>query len=973
MEMTMKTANKDWRANEHWMDGDFDLNSIFPGKSEMARLMRAFDWSTSEIGIPEKWPESLKAAVRICVGSRNPIVIWWGRTALTQIYNDGYMRILTAAKHPKWLGRSGAACWSEIMETMGPLWEQVLATGEATWFEDFLYIMNRNLPREECYFTFSYSALRNDSGVIDGILCICYETSSRVIGDGRLKTLRDLGRIVAVAKTQELACKAAADILAANPGDIPFSLLYLLEDDVREARLVATSGFERQNEAGPDKIDLKEPTEHSGWPLKQVLESGSAVVVSGLQKRFGKLPGGLWPECPESAIILPITSAGQCRGFMVAGFSARRIADADYRSFFDLVAGHISTAVTNARAYEEERKRAEALAEIDRAKTAFFSNVSHEFRTPLTLMLGPLEATLARVGGIPDNVRQELAVAHRNAMRLLKLVNTLLDFSRIESGRIQASYEAVDLAQLTAELASNFRSAMERAGLRLIIHCPPLGQPVWVDGEMWEKIVLNLLSNAFKFTFEGEVEVTLTLSRAAARPASHKGAKTQPLVELRVRDTGTGIAESDLPHIFKRFHRIRGARARSHEGSGIGLSLVEELVKLHGGKIDVTSMLGKGTTFCVRIPIGSAHLPRERLNAARRQSSTALGAAPFVEESLRWLPTGQTTSSGPVIPEPRPSSEAVNFPLGTILLADDNADMRDYVRRLLTGQYEVQSVPDGQSALRAIRDHIPDLVLADIMMPGMDGLELLRAIRSDSRARQTPIILLSARAGEESKVEGLDAGADDYLVKPFTARELLARVKAHVSLAQERRRATEQAARIDQAEKANKEIGAARRAALNVLEDAVEARDRAERLNRELRASEHRFLKFVEDSAQAVWETNAAGEVVVDSPSWRACTGQTFGEYKGFGWLNAVHPDDRKYAERQWREAVASGHNVSAEFRLKHAKGGWRWTNVRAMPFLNPDGSIEKWLGINLDVRTRKNAQGTSRVKHTGRVREPGL
>jgi hypothetical protein len=186
------------------------LESIFPGNSEMARLMRAFDWSSTEVGIPEKWPESLRAAVRICVGSRNPIVIWWGKTALSQIYNDGYMRILTAAKHPQWLGRSGAECWSEIMETMGPLWEQVMATGEATWFEDFLYIMNRNLPREECFFTFSYSALRNDSGIVDGILCICYETTSRVIGDGRLRTLRDLGRTVAIAKAPEESCILAA-------------------------------------------------------------------------------------------------------------------------------------------------------------------------------------------------------------------------------------------------------------------------------------------------------------------------------------------------------------------------------------------------------------------------------------------------------------------------------------------------------------------------------------------------------------------------------------------------------------------------------------------------------------------------------------------------------------------------------------------------------------------------------------------
>jgi hypothetical protein len=357
MPQAPRQREQELSENERRLRGGLD--SIFPGNSEMARLMRAFDWSTSEVGVPEKWPESLKAAVRICVGSRNPIVIWWGRTALTQIYNDGYMRILTAAKHPHWLGWSGAECWSEIMETMGPLWEQVLATGEATWFEDFLYIMNRNLPREECYFTFSYSALRNDAGIVDGILCICYETTSRVIADGRLRTLRDLGRTVATERTAEEACKSAAKILKGNPADIPFSLLYLLEDDQHQARLVATTGFASESDASPQLIDLTSAV--ATWPLKHVLDTGSTELVTDLSNRFGRLPGGWWPESPEAALIVPIVSAGQFRGFLVAGLSPRRIEDADYRSFFDLIAGHVSTAIGNATAYEEERKRAEAL------------------------------------------------------------------------------------------------------------------------------------------------------------------------------------------------------------------------------------------------------------------------------------------------------------------------------------------------------------------------------------------------------------------------------------------------------------------------------------------------------------------------------------------------------------------------------------------------------------------------------------
>jgi signal transduction histidine kinase len=576
------------------MSGAENLESIFPGTSEMARLMRAFDWSTSEIGVPENWPESLKAAVRICVGSRNPIVIWWGKKALAQIYNDGYMQILTSAKHPQWLGRSGAECWSEIMGTMGPLWEQVMATGEATWFEDFLYIMNRNLPREECYFTFSYSALRNDSGIVDGILCICYETTSRVIGEGRLQTVRDLGRTVAIAKTPEEACMLAADVLAGNPRDLPFSLFYLLNENATEAHLIASSGLVGESEAVPQTIDMMPSADTDGWPFKRVLDSGSAETVSNISNRLAQLPTGAWPETPETALIVPIKSAGQTRGLLVAGFSTRRVIDDNYRSFFDFIAGHISTAVTNATAYEEERKRVEALAELDRAKTIFFSNISHEFRTPLTLLLGPLEDEIRKSPEKSPN----LEIVRRNATRLLKLVNTLLEFSRAETSRVKAMYRPTDLAALTTDLASNFQSLMEKAGLEFRVQCQRLREAVYVDRDMWERIVLNLVSNAFKFTFTGSVTVAL--------------GKAGDGVVLSVSDTGTGIPERELPKIFDRFHRIEGAKGRTLEGTGIGLALVRDLVNLHGGSISVESEVGRGSTFKVTIPFGKEHLPKDK-------------------------------------------------------------------------------------------------------------------------------------------------------------------------------------------------------------------------------------------------------------------------------------------------------------------------------------------------------------------------
>jgi signal transduction histidine kinase/DNA-binding response OmpR family regulator len=465
---------------------------------------------------------------------------------------------------------------------------------------------------------------------------------------------------------------------------------------------------------------------------------------------------------------------------LVAAASARLALDDDYRGFLELVTGQIGTAVASARQFQEAKERAAALAELDRAKTVFFSNVSHEFRTPLTLLLAPLEEAAADPGLAPEQ-RERLELARRNAFRLLKLVNTLLDFSRIEAGRAEASYEPTDLAELTRDVASVFRSAVERAGLRFVVDCPRLQEPVYVDRDLWEKIVLNLVSNAFKFTFEGEIEVRLRARRRA--------------VELTVRDTGTGIPEEEVPRLFERFHRIRGARARTHEGTGTGLALVQELVRLHGGSIEVATEVGKGTAFTVRLPLGHRHLPADRLGVERALASTATGAAPYVAEALAALRDPEA-----VLDPGAPEAPAVVDRSRRILLADDNADMREYVARLLGERWTVETVGDGVAALDAARARPPDLVVADVMMPGLGGFELLRELRAEPATSAVPVLLLSARAGEEAAVEGLEAGADEYLVKPFSARELVARVASQLELAriraQARRLEHEHAARL---------------------------------------------------------------------------------------------------------------------------------------------------------------------------------
>jgi signal transduction histidine kinase/DNA-binding NarL/FixJ family response regulator len=593
------------------------------------------------------------------------------------------------------------------------------------------------------------------------------------VGARRLETLRKLGIRAQETRTVEAACQHAAAVLSENPRDIPFAAIDLVDAAATKATMSAAVIPEGEHLL-LRSVSLSADDPFSPWPLTSVLRTKSPVEIGDLESFGVRIPGKTWPELVAKTIVLPMYSAPETlAGILVAGVGPRRPWNAAYRTFFDLVAGHVGVAISDARAYEHERQRAEALAEIDRAKTLFFSNVSHEFRTPLTLMLGSLEDLLAKAEGEinPEN-RAVLNVAHRNARRLLKLVNTLLDFSRIEAERVQASYHPTDLATLTEDLASSFRSVAEKAGLRLAVQCPPLAQPVYVDRDMWEKIVLNLISNAFKFTFEGDIAVNLG-------PSSDGQS-----AELTVRDTGTGIAPSEIPRLFERFHRVQGAQSRTYEGTGIGLALVQELAKLHGGEVSVESEPQRGSAFTVRIPFGTAHLPRERIGAGATLASTATQAEAYIEEALRWLPDiGELVAPDRESSAPRERDEK----RARVLLVEDNADMRDYLKRLLIPHYDVMAAANGQEALHLISVEPPDLVLSDIMMPVLDGLGMLDAIRTNSATNTLPVILLSARAGEEARVQGLAARADDYLVKPFTARELLARVEVHLSLAHMRK------------------------------------------------------------------------------------------------------------------------------------------------------------------------------------------
>lgn len=885
--------------------GDADLTTAasaadgwLAGGGEMGALVRSIDWSETALGSVQTWPQSLRTSVSTCLNSRFPILIWWGPDFI-KIYNDAYRPIL-GDKHPQSMGQAARACWPEIWHIIGPMLEGVLLRGEATWSENQLLFLERRGFSEECYFTFSYSPIRNESGGVGGVFCAVTETTGNVLGERRLRTLRDLAACAATIRSEQETWKSLIETLTDNRHDIPFALLYRADSDHTRAHLAGALRMEAGGAHAPFTIDLS-AGEDVLWSLSRVASEDKPVLLEEMPIQGSS----------QSALVLPLARPGiSAYGFLIAGISGRRPFDDDYCDFLTMVADRILTGLSNARAYDEEKRRVEALAEIDRAKTIFFTNVSHEFRTPLTLMLGPVEDLLARgATDLSPATKDQLELVNRNGLRLLRLVNTLLDFSRMEAGRMQASFVPTDLASLTAELAGLFRSAIERAGLRLLVDCRPLPEPVSVDRDMWEKIVLNLLSNAFKFTFDGDISVTVQ------QVGQH--------AELRVRDTGIGIPPEGLPRLFERFHRISQARSRTHEGSGIGLALVQELVKLHGGSIQVDSRMGGGSTFIVTVPIGTAHVPSDRIGLDRNGVSTALGAGPFVEEALRWLPEGEdglghdfeSTSQQPSEPALAEGAEGESS-APRILVADDNADVRHYIARLLAERYQVETVPDGKAALQAIRRQRPDLIVTDVMMPNLDGFGLLREVRANPDSKTIPVIMLSARAGEESQVQGLEQGADDYLIKPFTARELLARVDAHVNMALIRR-------------------------------DAAEA----------IRESEQRFRRMADHAPVMVWVTDQDGACTFLSKSWYEFTGQTPGTGLGFGWLEAVHPDDRGPSAELFLEANRRREAFRLEYRLKCHDGNYYWHIDAATPFLSEREQFLGFIGSCIDVSERKRAE----------------
>lgn len=726
-------------------------NHFLAGGGEMGEHIRHFDWSKTSLGDPEHWDPSLKTIVRIMLTSQQPIWIGWG-SDLIKLYNDPYKAIV-GGKHPHALGQPALEVWKEISDVMKPLLHKVMYENEGTYTESQLLIMHRNGYPEETYYTFSYSPVPGADGKTAGMICYNTDDTGRMINERALRTLRELGTMSGKNSLTEIYT-TALDTLAANQHDFPFCIISTIDRNGLRATTLAARGIDKNHPEIPAYIELKDDDERF---LTRAVKENRLVYFEN-KGQWQDLPAGTWNVSPHAFVHLPISV--NSRKYPVAvltlALNPFRKFDASYQNFVQLVADQISMESCKVLNIEGERKRAQELEELDQAKTLFFSNISHEFRTPLTLILGPIEEILNRsYSELTPMEKNKLTTIHNNALRLLRLVNSLLDFSRIETGRQKVQFSQVDIIGLTQNLASNFRSLAEKANLQLVIKTDAFMPPVYLDKNMWEKIVFNLLSNAYKYTLAGSITVELTSNENYAI--------------LKIKDTGVGIPENELPLIFERFHRVQQTQGRTHEGTGIGLSLIKELVHIHQGIIMVESQLGQGSCFIVKIPLGKEHL-----------SSQQLSQLEYVQEDVSsniYIDHPELLLAEAIYEE---TTEQPQQELHTVMVVDDNADMRFYLKSLLDKRYNIVTANNGLDALHKIIQAKPDLVLSDIMMPIMDGVGLLREIKKNMVTKNIPVIFLTARAGEESRIEGWDTGADDYLVKPFSSRELLARINAQI-------------------------------------------------------------------------------------------------------------------------------------------------------------------------------------------------
>ncbi|KAK4687012.1 hypothetical protein P7C73_g3098, partial [Tremellales sp. Uapishka_1] len=786
------------------------MNLTINGKSmDVHVLMETTDWSQTPLGPREFWPQSLKTI--------------------------------------------------EIWASIGPLSELVLSGTPVYKEDDFLLF--KQLPHQgtrtyEMYHSWMWVPVVQEDGSFGGLWNATIDTTKKVLAERRLIPVREMGERTSIARTMKELDEAVIEILSANPKDVPFAALYHVErseNDERTARqVVATKsdtlysnvilrlggcvGIPDKHPSTPSTLrmsitsrsrDFRSPgnaafstallsptmshsseSAHPGenvdshfgaamkhWPIKEALETKRLVLVEDCSSLIKDFPVRVWDELPDAAVVVPIANdsdEGVPHAVLVVGLSVRRPFDDDYEAFIHVLRLQLASGLAAVRSYEAERQMIDELGQLDRAKSLLFSNISHELRTPLTLVSGPLDDLLRET---PEGPRREsLVMARRNVRRLTRLVSTLMDVSRLEAGRLKGSFHPVVLGVFTRDLAALFRAAIEKNKLSFVVDCDTSRQNTFVDPEHWEKIVFNLIGNALKYTMQGHIHVNLTYGANEA--------------VFSVGDSGVGIPSSDLGLVGERFHRVASV-SRSHEGTGIGLALVKELIKLHAGTLEIDSHTKEesadgshGSVFRVRIPLGTEHIPEDSLSL---DPTTGVAQMTYgqgiVDEAMQWNRDRDSSSVDSASESGSGANSGESSGQGSrgldpstlyfkkedvVMLVDDSYDTRRYMRSIFAPFCTVVEARDGKEAVEMITKSQPDLIVSDIMMPNLDGFGLLHAIRGSKGLRLIPIILLTARGGDEATVNGIMAGADDYLAKPFNARELIAR--AHMQLQMGKRR-----------------------------------------------------------------------------------------------------------------------------------------------------------------------------------------
>ncbi|KAL1741276.1 histidine kinase [Schizophyllum fasciatum] len=968
----------------------------------VAKYLLAFDWARTPLGPIDAWPQSLKTVVALMLANPSQSCMFWGPER-TLLYNDAWAHI-SGAKHPHLMGKPGRVAFHEIWDTFSEHCEQVYSGKQVGRVDDLVLFESRateeqtqsplpgtpsftddDPPILETYFTWSYLPVQVEDGSVGGIVNNCMETTDKVLSERRMLTVRRVAECTALAQTTDEFWPALADALSGNEYDFPYFMCYAAEDGEGEGgergegeegvspstthstpssasstrsaisplrlHLKAAVGIPAGHPAAPPVVDLRTTAADPAvpWPFTAACLSrtpiraanpfpvreengdaaGKAVNPAAVWAAFAR--SRAWGDPPGDASVVPLAGPdGSLIGALVLGLNTRRPYLPRYAAFHATLVRNVSASFAATRAFEREVLRAEELRALDRAKTVFFQNVSHELRTPLTLIRGPCEDAL-RGEKLDPVTRTRFKLIDRASKRLLRLVNSLMLFSSAEARKLQAHYRPVKLGTVTADMASLFRSGIERAGLSFIVNCEEQEDKlVFIDVFLWEKIVFNLLSNALKYTKEGFIKVSLKYSATEAM--------------LRVVDSGCGIPPDHVDRVLDRFHRVESSESRAVEGTGIGLALTAELVKLHGGHVDVASVLGVGSTFTVHLPLGDKHLPADGVSRADGQASED-DTARLATDAGGWLAEDSadstSQSSAGLASEGDRGAPLQPF---KVLLSEDDEDARLYIHSILRGIVrEVVTVPDGRAALEYIEsaERRPDLLVTDMMMPRMSGAELLDVLarHPDSSIQDMPTIVLTAGTGQEGDVrgEGLLHRPVDYLLKPFSAPELAQRVETRLAALRQKQE----------------------------LERLVAQRTAA------LEGAQQRYRRMSELAPVALFETDEDDRESITFANERffALTGLPKAlPLRSEGFINMIAPQHQAIVREHWQDVLDNG--VTARFDFLFVDD----TNVFAEIIPSASGSLLATLTDQTEQRRYLAQQlDTERAKADEAVRQRRL